>query len=42
MQASRIVLSLKRHLPWQIKIAAKIVLARLPLSYRVWEKLSLL
>ena len=33
-----------RHMhsiPWQLKIAAKIVLARLPLSYHFWEKIRL-
>jgi SAM-dependent methyltransferase len=33
-----------RHMqsvPWQLKIAAKIVLARLPLSYHSWEKIGL-
>ena len=33
-----------RHMqsvPWQLKIAAKIVLARLPLSYHSWKKIGL-
>src|SRR5258708_9032952 len=33
-----------RHMqgvPWQLKIAAKIVLARLPVSYHFWEKIGL-
>jgi SAM-dependent methyltransferase len=33
-----------RHMqsvPWQLKIAAKIVLARLPLSYHFWENIGL-
>jgi len=33
-----------RHMqsvPWQVKIAAKIVLARLPFSYHSWEKIGL-
>jgi SAM-dependent methyltransferase len=30
-----------QSLPWQLKIAAKIVLARLPLPYRLWEKIGL-
>ena len=33
-----------RHMqsvPWQVKIAAKIVLARLPLPYHFWEKIGL-
>jgi SAM-dependent methyltransferase len=30
-----------QSVPWQLKIAAKIVLARLPLPYRSWEKIGL-
>jgi SAM-dependent methyltransferase len=30
-----------RHVPWQVKIASKIVLARLPLPYSLWEKIGL-
>ncbi len=33
-----------RHMqsvPWQLKIAAKIVLARLPLPYHLWAKIGL-
>jgi SAM-dependent methyltransferase len=30
-----------RSVPWQLKIAAKIVLARLPLPYHLWEKIGL-
>jgi SAM-dependent methyltransferase len=30
-----------QSVPWQVKIAAKIVLARLPLPYHFWEKLGL-
>jgi SAM-dependent methyltransferase len=30
-----------QRIPWQLKIAAKIVLARLPLSYHFWEKIGL-
>jgi hypothetical protein len=33
-----------RHIqsvPWQLKIAAKIVLARLPLPYHLWKKIGL-
>lgn len=29
------------RLPWQAKIAAKLVLARLPFAYRYWQKLKL-
>jgi SAM-dependent methyltransferase len=31
----------KQHIPWQVKIGAKIILSRLPMSYAFWEKLSL-
>jgi SAM-dependent methyltransferase len=30
-----------QSVPWQLKIAAKIVLARLPVSYHFWEKIGL-
>jgi hypothetical protein len=30
-----------QSIPWQMKIAAKIVLARLPLPYQFWEKIGL-
>jgi hypothetical protein len=33
-----------RHMqsvPWQLKIAAKLVLARLPLPYHLWKKIGL-
>jgi len=30
-----------RSVPWQLKIAVKIVLARLPLPYHFWEKIGL-
>jgi SAM-dependent methyltransferase len=30
-----------RNVPWQVKIASKIVLARMPVPYRVWEKIGL-
>jgi SAM-dependent methyltransferase len=30
-----------KRVPWQLKIAAKIVLARLPLPYHFWEKIGL-
>lgn len=33
--------SLKKHVPWHTKLAAKMILSRLPLGYRFWEKLSL-
>ena len=31
----------KRSLPWPVKIAAKMTLARLPVPYSVWKRLSL-
>lgn len=34
-------LGFKQHIPWQVKLGAKILLARLPISYSFWEKLSL-
>lgn len=33
--------SLKKHLPWQVKIAAKIVLSRLSTGYRIWQRIGL-
>ncbi|AFZ14326.1 Methyltransferase type 11 [Crinalium epipsammum PCC 9333] len=32
-------MKIKKYLPWWIKIAAKIVLARLPIEYGIWKKL---
>lgn len=32
---------LKARIPWQGKVLAKIVLARIPLDYRTWKKLAL-
>ena len=29
---------LSQHIPWQLKIAAKLLLARLPFNYRFWKK----
>jgi len=34
-------LTLKQHIPWQIKIAAKILLKRFPLDYTFWRGLKL-
>ena len=31
---------LSRHIPWQLKIGAKLVLSRLPFDYRVWRRLG--
>ncbi len=33
---------MKNNLPWQGWIAAKIIFSRLPISYRVWQRLGLL
>ncbi len=33
-------MSLKDRIPWQIKLASKIVLSRLPVPYSVWKMLS--
>ncbi len=41
MKASWMGFDLKQHVPWQIKIVAKIMLARLPLSYSFWQRLSI-
>lgn len=34
-------MNIKQALPWQAKIAAKIVLSRLPFDYRFWQRLDL-
>ena len=34
------VRSLKQTLPWQLKVAAKLVLARVPLTYRLWNRVG--
>jgi hypothetical protein len=34
------VRSLKQTLPWQLKVAAKLVLARVPLPYRLWNRVG--
>jgi SAM-dependent methyltransferase len=34
-------MSIRTLIPWQVKIAAKIVLSRLPVSYHTWSKLRL-
>lgn len=33
--------NLKQKLPWWLKIASKLILARLPLSYQIWKKSGL-
>ena len=30
-----------QHVPWQVKVAAKLVLARVPLGYRIWRRMGL-
>lgn len=32
---------MKANIPWQLKIAAKIVLSRMPVHYRLWQRLNL-
>ncbi len=32
---------MKKNVPWQIKIIAKIFLSRLPFNYRLWESIGL-
>jgi len=32
---------LSQHIPWQLKIAAKLVLARVPVNYRFWKRASM-
>src|SRR4029079_3513841 len=34
-------MSIRTATPWQLKVAAKIVLSRLPISYHTWSKLRL-
>lgn len=34
-------MNIKNFIPWQAKITAKLVLSRIPLGYRVWQKLDL-
>jgi hypothetical protein len=34
-------MSVKERMPWPLKIAAKLVLARLPVSYRSWSRLGI-
>ncbi|MFM6038690.1 MAG: hypothetical protein ACKPBC_14215 [Sphaerospermopsis kisseleviana] len=33
--------NLKQKLPWWLKVASKLILARLPLSYQIWKKYGL-
>jgi SAM-dependent methyltransferase len=30
-----------QHVPWQLKVAAKVVLARVPLSYQLWKRVGI-
>lgn len=34
-------MAIKDYLPWHLRIASKLVLARLPLRYSIWQKLGL-
>src|SRR5262245_16158823 len=36
-----IIQEIRTHAPWWMRVAAKLVLARLPISYRVWSRFSL-
>jgi SAM-dependent methyltransferase len=29
-----------RHLPWQLNVAAKVLLSRIPVSYRIWKRVG--
>lgn len=31
---------ISHHLPWQVNVAAKVVLSRMPVSYRIWKKIG--
>jgi len=33
-------MALSHHLPWSVNLASKIVLSRLPVSYRVWKRVG--
>ena len=41
MTQSGITRTVKRALPWWAKIGAKVVLSRLPLNARTWQRLGL-
>lgn len=34
-------MNLKQSIPWQVKIASKIILSRIPVPYSIWKKLGL-
>ncbi|MGB1548645.1 MAG: methyltransferase, partial [Alphaproteobacteria bacterium] len=38
---NRLPAALKGAIPWWIKIAGKLVLSRLPVSFRAWRRLGL-
>jgi len=40
METPRIAVTFKQRIPWGAKLAAKIVLSRLPISYKVWKSLG--
>lgn len=31
---------ISHHLPWQVNLAAKVVLSRMPVSYRIWKRVG--
>jgi hypothetical protein len=33
--------ALKRHVPWWVKLSAKLVLARVPLTYAIWRRVGI-
>jgi SAM-dependent methyltransferase len=33
-------MALSHHLPWQVNLAAKVVLSRMPVSYRTWKRMG--
>ncbi len=33
-------MAISHHLPWQVNLAAKVVLSRMPVSYRIWKRVG--
>ena len=33
-------MAISHHLPWQVNLAAKLVLSRMPVSYRIWKRVG--
>jgi SAM-dependent methyltransferase len=40
-QLGRASMLASQHVPWQLKVAAKLVLARVPLGYRIWRRVGI-